>query len=429
MPASARRNGDGTALIIAADPTRRGRLGRWVAHSGFAPTGVESAEKSAAAMRDGRFDLILAELGILDSEGLELFEGLDASPAPLTGECAEPLREGAPWPALARFGRLVGRSAAMQRVYDEILLVATTDATVFLIGESGTGKEIAAESVHALSERRAKAFLPVNCGALSPGLVESELFGHERGSFTGADRRRAGLFERAEGGTLFLDEITEMPLELQVKLLRILESGRLCRVGGDRLIDVDVRVIAATNRDPEEAVAQGRLRADLYYRLMVFPVALPPLRRRPGDIEAIAEHYLERLNRGAGTDKGFSESARSKLLRHVWPGNARELRNAVNRAFILASEEITSECLPLRPLGWSARDGGRDGETLGIEVGMSVAEAERRLVLATLERAGGNKKRAAEILGISVKTVYSRLSVCRAGERGEGREDCRFASS
>jgi DNA-binding NtrC family response regulator len=207
-----------------------------------------------------------------------------------------------------------------------------------------------------------------------------------------------------------------MPLELQVKLLRVLESGRLCRVGGDELIDVDVRVIAATNCDPEEAVTQGQLRADLYYRLMVFPVTLPPLRKRPDDIEAIAEHYLERLNQGAETDKCFAESARSELLRHHWPGNARELRNAVNRAFILAPAEITPECFPLRPLG----ETGVDEESLGIEVGMSVAEAERRLLLATLEHLGGNKKKAAEILGISVKTVYSRLSVYRAGMQRAG---------
>ena len=421
MPAVTRERRDGSALIIVADLTRRARLGRWVAQSGFAPTGVESAEKSTAAMREGRFDLILAELGVLDSEGLEVFEDLDARAAPVTAECTEPLGEGARWPALSRFGRLVGRSVAMQRLYHEILRVAGTDATVFLTGESGTGKEIAAELIHALSGRRAKAFLPVNCGALSPGLVESELFGHERGSFTGADRRRAGLFERAEGGTLFLDEITEMPLELQVKLLRVLESGRVCRVGGDRQVDMDVRVLAATNRDPEEAVAQGQLRADLYYRLMVFPVALPPLRRRPDDIEAIADHYLERLNRGAGTEKTFSEAARAKLLHHAWPGNARELRNAIHRAFILAPEEITSECLPVRCRGPKASDAGGNGRTLGIEVGMTVAEAERRLLLATLERAGGNKKRAAEILGISVKTVYCRLSVYEAGETGEGR--------
>jgi len=363
-------------------------------------------------MREGSFALILAELGILGSEGVELFEEFDARPTPFTGTCADLPYPGARWPALARFGRLVGHSAAMQRVYDEILRVATPDATVFLIGESGTGKELAAESVHALSARRAKPFLPVNCGALSPGLVESELFGHERGSFTGADRRRAGFFERAEGGTLFLDEVSEMPLEFQVKLLRVLELGRFCRVGGDEPIDLDVRVIAATNRDPEEAVAQGQLRADLYYRLMVFPVTLPPLRKRRGDIEAIAGHYLERLNRDSETDKCFTESARAELLRHHWPGNARELRNAVNRAFILAPEEITRECFPLRSLGETGVDEG----SLGIEVGMSVAEAERRLVLATLERLGGNKKKAAEILGISVKTVYSRLSVYRAGK-------------
>lgn len=308
---------------------------------------------------------------------------------------------------LGRFGQLIGGSPAMQRVYDLLARVAPTDATVLLTGESGTGKDLVAQTLHELSPRRAEPFLPLNCGAVSPTLIESELFGHERGSFTGADRLHKGYFERATGGTLFLDEITEMPIELQVKLLRVLETGALIRLGGERPIAVDVRVIAASNRDPEEAVAHGKLREDLLYRLRVFPIHLPPLRERGDDIELLAEHFLDLLNRPEGANKAFTRPGMQTLRSHTWPGNVRELKNVIHHAFILADQDIDPTCLPSQ-LGSAAGDGA-SSPTLHLKVGTSLADADRRLILATLDQLGGDKKRAAEILGVSVKTLYNRL--------------------
>jgi DNA-binding NtrC family response regulator len=297
----------------------------------------------------------------------------------------------------------------MLDVYDLISRVAPTDATVLITGESGTGKELVAETLHRCSARRNAVMLPVNCGAVSPNLIESELFGHERGSFTGADRQRTGYFERATGGTLFLDEITEMPLELQVKLLRVLETGSVVRVGGTEPIRVDVRVIAATNRDPVEAVKAGKLREDLYYRLNVFPIALPPLRNRPGDIDLLAEYVLAQLNRESGQQKTWSRAALERLRRCAWTGNVRELRNVVQRAYIMAEDEIGPESLPLPQE--VATETSEEGPVLHVRVGSSIDAVERRLILATLQLTGGDKKRAASILGISLKTLYNRLNV------------------
>lgn len=411
---------DPTALIIDADSVRRGALGRWVAGAGFRPRAAESPEKARCELAQGDFEFVLANPEMLDQEGFALFDKLASGTAPVTGACSgsaatESLSStnSAKPPPLARFGRLIGSSAPMQRVYDQLLRVAPTMTTVFLHGESGTGKELAAEVIHGLSPRAAKPFVPVNCGALSPGLIESEFFGHERGSFTGADRRRVGLFERAQGGTLFLDEVTEMPLDLQAKLLRVVESGEVRRVGGDGRIEVDVRVIAATNRNPEEAVASGALRRDLLYRLLVFPIELPPLRRRSDDVTQIASHYLDELNEERPCGKRLTSEALEQLRGQHWPGNVRELRNAVERAFILADEEIPASCFaPGRP----DRVDGED-KVLGVRVGMPIAEAERRLILATLEQLRGDKKRTATTLGISLKTLYSRLSVYRASGR------------
>src|SRR6202789_3854125 len=243
---------------------------------------------------------------------------------------------------MGRFGLMLGNSPAMQTVYDQVGRVAPTAASVLLIGESGTGKEVAAQTLHELSLRRKHSFIGVNCGAISPNLIESEMFGHERGSFTGADRQHKGYFERANGGTLFLDEITEMPMELQVKLLRVLETSTVTRVGGTQLIASDVRVICATNREPEKAVADNKLREDLYHRLNVFPIRLPPLRDRDTDIEQLAQFFLEDLNRAEGTHKTFSRDALVRLYQYGWPGNVRELRNYVQRAFIMADDVI--EC-------------------------------------------------------------------------------------
>jgi DNA-binding NtrC family response regulator len=244
---------------------------------------------------------------------------------------------------------------------------------------------------------------------VSPTLIESELFGHERGSFTGADRSHRGYFERANRGTLFLDEITEMPAELQVKLLRVLETGSLSRVGGTETVKVDIRIIAATNRRPEEAVTAGKLREDLLYRLNVLPVEVPPLRERGDDVELLAEHFLAEFNKEGETSKRFTSSALDRLRSHAWPGNVRELRNVIHRAYILAENEIGPDTLPLGTPGEGPRSDG-----LVLSVGTSIAEAERRLVLATLEHYEGDKKKAAAILKISLKTLYNRLNVYHA---------------
>jgi DNA-binding NtrC family response regulator len=314
----------------------------------------------------------------------------------------------------------------MLDVYDLVSRVAPTDATVLIIGESGTGKELVAETLHRSSARKDAVMLPVNCGAVSPNLIESELFGHERGSFTGAERQRKGYFERTNGGTLFLDEITEMPIELQVKLLRVLETGKVVRVGGNEPIAVDVRLIAATNRDPAEAVKAGQLREDLYYRLNVFPILLPPLRSRPGDVDLLAEHFLAQLNREAGTTKVWSRGALERMRRNGWTGNVRELRNVVQRAYILGDEEIAPEALPLpeeAPIEQRA-----SGAVLQVRVGASIEEVEERLIYATLELTEGDKKKAAEILRISLKTLYNRLNVYEAGRAARGAEENASAS-
>ena len=306
---------------------------------------------------------------------------------------------------LGHFGRLLGTSTAMQEVYDKIARVAPTAATVLIVGESGTGKEVVAQTVHELSRRHKAPFLAINCGAISPQLIESELFGHERGSFTGAVREHRGYFERASGGTLFLDEVTEMPIELQVKLLRVLEEGSFMRVGSTCEVEADVRVIAATNRVPQEAVDAGKLRADLLYRLQVFPLYLPPLRERDDDIRLLAQHFLDQLNRSEGQAKRFAAGALEQVHEHRFPGNVRELMNLVQRAFIMADEIIDGQ--HLLPERGSA--GQASGPFLTVRLGSSAAEVERDLILATMERLGGTKEQVAEILGISLKTLYNRL--------------------
>lgn len=307
---------------------------------------------------------------------------------------------------MGRFGFMLGNSAAMQSVYDQVGRVAPTAASVLLVGESGTGKEVAAQTIHELSLRRKHAFLAVNCGAISPNLIESEMFGHERGSFTGADRQHKGYFERASGGTIFLDEITEMPAELQVKFLRVLETGMFMRVGTTKEIETDVRVIAATNRDPEEAVLEGKLRLDLYHRLNVFPISLPPLRERGNDVWLLAQAFLDELNERHGSRKQFPPAVKDMMLSYPWPGNVRELKNYVQRAFIMAAPD--ADCTAAVPLQISLSKPST-GTAVTIPFGTSLAMADRQLILATLEQCGGVKTRAAEILGISLKTLYNRL--------------------
>ena len=319
-----------------------------------------------------------------------------------------------------RFGSMLGSSPAMQKFYHHVMRVAPTDATVLLLGESGTGKELAAQTIHALSLRQNAPFLPVNCGAISPQLIESEIFGHEKGSFTGAERQHKGYFERANGGTLFLDEITEMPPELQVKLLRVLESGSFMRIGSNLEIASDVRVIAASNRDPEQAVADGKLRLDLYHRLNVFPLYLPPLRERTEDVELLVHHFLDELNTSHGTAKVLTEDALVNLISRHWPGNVRELRNHIQRAYILADQTIGVAALTPE-LG--EREPTNLGLTLAIPVGTSLAEVDKKIIFATLQLCDGVKKHAAAILGISLKTLYNRLQEYGLSEQHPEQED------
>ncbi len=311
-------------------------------------------------------------------------------------------------PAQARFGALYGSSTAMQDVYRRIGKVAPTLATVLVVGESGSGKEVVARSIHDRSERAKGPFVAVNCGAIPGNLIEAELFGYEKGAFTGAARMHRGCFERAESGTLFLDEVTEMAPEMQVRLLRVLETGRFTRVGGEEEIAARVRVIAATNRDPRQAVADGHLREDLMYRLAVFPIALPALREREGDAELLAEHFLARLNEAEGTCKQFSRQSIATIRAHRWPGNVRELKNAVQRAFILADDEVDLDFAGLE-------NAVEPGNCLRIAVGTPLAEIERKAIYATLDLCEGNKRRCAGMLGVSLKTLYNRLAEYQAG--------------
>jgi len=305
---------------------------------------------------------------------------------------------------------LLGSSAAMQEVLRLIERVGPTDASVLLTGESGSGKELAAQLIHRRSARHTGPFVAINCGAVPAGLIEAELFGHEKGSFTGAIRAHAGVFERAHGGTLLLDEVTEMPLDMQTRLLRVLETRKFYRVGASVELCTDVRVIAATNRCPLQAVESAQLREDLLYRLAVFPIAMPPLRARGGDVDLLAEHFLGELNARAGTQKRLSAVARMMLKQHSWPGNVRELKNCIERAFILGDEVL--EPAPLIQAGVAPR-GAQPADTrerIDIRVGSRIEDMERSLIEATLDHFQGNKRRAADALGCSLKTLYNKLN-------------------
>ena len=311
-----------------------------------------------------------------------------------------------PEKSLRRFGIMHGSSSVMERLCQQVEKVAATEATVLLVGESGTGKELVANAIHQASARLSKPFVAVNCGAIPAHLIEAALFGHEKGSFTGAVRQHIGYFEHASHGTLFLDEITEMPVEMQVKLLRVLESGTFLRVGGDEEVKVDVRLIAATNRDLESAVKQGNLREDLMYRLAVFPVRIPPLRERGTDIELLAQHFLHELNDKGGTEKVFSRSSLEVIRSYSWPGNVRELKNVVQRAYILASDTLdVEECIS----DVSTKKATVHEGYLNFFVGTPLADAQKEIILATLKHYSGNKRLTAEALGISLKTLYNRL--------------------
>jgi DNA-binding NtrC family response regulator len=446
-----------TALLVDDDVDFRASLGMLVKREGFTVCEAGSLSEARRQLADALPDVALVDVGLPDGDGIELLrdETLAAGCEfiVVTGNATlesavRALREGAldfltkpidrgrlssvlagvvrtrefkaevkslrgELRQLGRFERLNGRSAVMQQVYDLIARVAPTQACVLLTGESGTGKEMAAATIHALSPRHDGPFLAVNCGAVAKTLIESELFGHERGSFTGAESHRRGYFEEANGGTLLLDEIADMPLELQVKLLRVLETGAILRVGGSEVVPVDVRVIAVTNRDPARAVQDGVMREDLYYRLNVFPITLPPLRERGEDIDLLADHFLDAVNEREGTKKTWSSETRARLRQYAWPGNVRELKNAVERAAILADVAIGPELLPSRRVGAPAASGAV-GAVLTVRVGSALDEVERRLILATLEEFHGDKRRTAQTLGIGLKTLYTRLGAYRA---------------
>jgi len=447
------------ALLIDDEPSQLRGLTELVEREGFTTRGAATIAEARAMLADRMPDVVLADLVLPDGSGLDLLGVLEDDPGRtqmvlVTGNATvesavEALRRGVTdyltkpidlprlktvlanvartleytseigvlrheLRKLGRFGPMIGASATIQEVYDLIARVAPTEASVLVTGESGTGKELVAETIQSLSRRRRGSFLAINCGAVSPNLIESELFGHERGSFTGAAQRHRGHFERASGGTLFLDEVTEMPMELQVKLLRVLETGQVLRIGGDQPVPTDVRVVAASNRNTAQAVAEGRLREDLYYRLNVFPITLPPLRERPGDVTLLAQHFLEALNVAEGTQKRFAPAALERLERHEWPGNVRELKNAVQRAYIMAENEIDATCLPAdlgAPVVSASVVPSGTNDAPALKVGTSLGEAERHLILATLEHYHGDKKKAAEVLGISLKTLYNRLNV------------------
>lgn len=446
------------ALIVDDDADTRDWLSEVAQREGFTVAAADSLRSARVQLVRQQPDVLLTDFQLPDGNGIELVGDLDRAAETeiivVTGHASidsavEALRVGATdyltkpieverlvsmlrrqprtvdlkheigelrdeLRKAGRFGHLHGSSPPMQALYDKMARVSPTSATVLLIGESGTGKELAARTIHDLSKRKRAPFLAINCGAISPQLIESELFGHEKGSFTGADRQHKGFFERANGGTILLDEITEMSLALQVKLLRVLETGTFVRVGTTQPIATDVRIIAATNKQPGKAVAEGKFREDLYHRLNVFPIQLPQLSERGNDLEVLAQRFLDELNTTENTAKRFSPAAIARLYEHSWPGNVRELKNYVQRAYILADVVIDDgtqpDAAPLR---------ADEDDVISVRIGTPLSEIEERVTMATLARCGNVKKRAAEILGISLKTLYNRLEGYAQRERSD----------
>ena len=445
-------------------------------------TGNASVETSVQALRLGAADYLikpvslkllrtvltrLADAPLRGSQATPMAGGAPADEGAAATDDARPLDTGAEPTGRGsdNFGGMWGVSQAMRDIFTQIERVARTSVSVFIVGESGTGKELVAESIHRFSHRKNGPFEAVNCGAISAQLIESELFGHEKGSFTGAIRQHKGFFERASGGTLFLDEITEMPLDLQVKLLRVLETGTFSRVGSDSPLRSDVRVVAATNRQPIIAVREGKLREDLYYRLNVFQIGLPPLRERLEDLALIARHFLDQYAKREGRKLSITDAALAVLRSYHWPGNVRELRNYIHRTAIMVDGKAidvdalppfdaqgvvggasVAERYPVTPASASAsarpavaqptlaegggttvleepeEQAGRtaqagmagtgradDMPVVPVRVGSTIADAERDLIIATLAYCDGAKERTADMLGISLKTLYNRL--------------------
>jgi two-component system response regulator AtoC len=440
-------------LIVDDDTSFTSALAEYIRQEGFEVRVASSLEQARLQLATLPPDVALIDLLLPDGGGLELLDDLERSQAEavvITGHpsvdsavegirkdvadyltkpldmnrlrsCLERLKPSVGTPSKAasgksttesnRFGHFIGCSTPMLEVYKMIEQVAPTNATVMVYGESGIGKELAAQTIHELSGRSGP-FLALNCGAIPESLIGNELFGHERGSFTGASQQHKGYFERTSGGTLFLDEITEMPLDMQVILLRVLETGCVMRFGGNKEIEVDVRLIAASNRDPRQAVADERLREDLYFRLMVFPVRLPPLRERKEDIPALARYFIDALNEEQDGNKWLTQEALNFLAQQRWPGNVRELKNALHRAYIISEEEEISVQNVTGLLDLTS-DRAQDASNTLSE--LSLEEAERSLILATLDRHDDNKRAAAEALGVSLKTLYNKLKRYQTG--------------
>ena len=358
-------------------------------------------EKAVEAMRQGAYDfqmkpLNLEKLLAVLQRGLS-HQALAARAAEMAGQLDERLG----------LERLTGRSRAVQRVTDQVRAIASTRATALIEGETGTGKGLVAQAIHQNSPRKHERFVWVNCGALAEGVIESELFGHERGAFTGATATRRGRFEMADGGTLFLDEVGEISPAVQVKLLRVIQDRAFERVGGTETMKTDVRLIAATNRDLAADVKAGRFREDLFYRLSVVRIQMPPLRERREDIPLMVEQFIREFDREHGRKvTGITRGVLDRLMRHAWPGNVRELKNTIEGMVVFAEGKRP---LDLSDLPDALREVETGGETLTVTVGMTVEEAERQLLAATLRHTGQDKPRAAAMLGIGLRTLYRKI--------------------
>lgn len=405
---------DGTNAIVIADIETIGgadRLGDIVdpGLSLIATSATGSLNTAVAAVKAGAIDFLPKPIG-----AAALLERLEATVANWPAACAEPApcHEKVDRPkASGDVGGFVGQSPAMRTVYEQIRRMAPSRAPVFITGESGVGKEVAAEAIHACAAGRARPFLAINCSAIPRDLMESEIFGHVRGAFTGATEDRAGAAELAGGGTLFLDEIAEMDLSLQAKLLRFAQSGAFRRVGGSKLMHADVRFVCATNRDPFAEVEAGRFRADLFYRLHVLPIHLPPLRERPDDIVPLAKNFLARFSKEEGRGfAGFETAAEEVLLAYAWPGNIRQLQNVIRRTVVLYDgERVSAAMLPESVRANSTAEPVVTGVAAEPGKIATFRDQERRIIETALAACGGNVPRAAAALEISPATIYRKI--------------------
>jgi len=440
-------------LIVDDDPGIRDSLVVLLKSWGFEPLAAENASEAMSLVEKQDPDIVISDVVMPETSGLDLLRNLKAGdphrPVLLVtaqgsiDTAVEAMKQGArdfltkPLTDLPKLkallddaereleqrrkakrltarveeegglGDFIGNSKVIREVFSLVESVAQRDVSVMLTGESGTGKEVAARTIHKLSRRQGKPFVAINAAAIPEGLMESELFGHERGAFTGAVGMRQGVFEQANGGTLLIDEVAEMPMPLQPKLLRVLADGRVRRLGGSFEFEFDVRVLAATNRDPLKAIEEGKLREDLYYRLNVVPIPMPPLRSRPEDIPLLVQHFTSEFNAKHHLQiAGTSDDAMEMLRAYPWPGNVRELRNVIERSVVLAKGDWLEE----KDLPPYVRNPALRPEKVVFAVGeTTVADAERELILKTLEHAGRNKAEAARQLGVDVKTIYNKL--------------------